>query len=278
MTAIALSLPETGRRHRLSFGGMVDSEWIKLRTLRSTWWCLGLWLLMSAALSALVAVTLAGDPDYWTEGSNPAGLEYAWLGLPLAYVTMAAAVVVPLMAVIAMTSEYTGGVIRSTLVVAPRRIGLLAAKAVVVSLLVAVATLVVVGASGGVSGAIFGSAGVPVAFDGTALRMAAGAMVFCVAMALLALGLGAALRSTAGGITASLGVLLGLPMAVNMMEGMASWVKDIQDVLPLRVGQNLFATSTADLPFSLGASVAILAAWVGVALLAGGLVLRNRDA
>jgi energy-coupling factor transporter ATP-binding protein EcfA2 len=105
---------------RYRFRQLARMEWVKLRSLRSTW----LTLAIAVAGSAGIALALGSST---TSGGMFVGntLVGMLIGVLLTGVV----------GVLAMTSEYTSGTIRVTFAAAPRRLGVLAAKAAVVGAL-----------------------------------------------------------------------------------------------------------------------------------------------
>ena len=107
----------------------LHAEWTKLRTLPGTGWLLlgtvALTVGMSAAVGAAVSCS-ASDAD-----QDPAKISLTGISLGQA--------VVAILAVLAISGEYSTGMIRTTLTAMPRRATVLAAKAVVVTALTLVA-------------------------------------------------------------------------------------------------------------------------------------------
>ncbi|MGH3411151.1 MAG: hypothetical protein ACRDRJ_52925, partial [Streptosporangiaceae bacterium] len=106
----------------------VRMEWVKARTLRSTWWIAALTL---AGTIGLAIVVLRYYPSHWSHLSRADRARFdpvndGFTGLALAQLLMAA------FGVLAITSEYSGGMISSTLAAMPRRPVMLAAKAAVI--------------------------------------------------------------------------------------------------------------------------------------------------
>ena len=95
------------------FRHVARMEWIKLRTLRSTWWT----LVITAAAGTAMAVAI--------------GLNTISRSADLTNNVLAAVIpgllLIGVLGVLVMTSEYTSGLIQATLAAAPRRPLLLAA-------------------------------------------------------------------------------------------------------------------------------------------------------
>jgi ABC-2 type transport system permease protein len=269
MTAIA----DHRSAYRVTLGGVLRSEWTKLRTLRSTWITLGAAALLTVGLSAAFGYGYNGAIQAGeVQPTTAEGLDAAFLALDLY------ALVIGVFGILQMSGEYGSGMIRASLAAVPRRLPLLWAKALVLvavtgmlSLLVCLASFLVSQSLAGADGAALGDPGVA--------RVILGAAAYPVAMGLLGLGLGAVLRHTATAITVFVAALLLVPA---MLEAALS--KSMEDTVmpyvPVVAGQAMY-TLEPNGPFkmlSAGAGGAVLAAYV-IAVLAGGTaLLRRRDA
>ena len=112
----ALTVTRAPRGH-YRFRHLAQMEWIKLRSLRSTWWTLALTALAAIAISVAVGINTKNPSEDLTNNAL-AGVS---VGLLL----------IGVLGVLVMTSEYTSGMIRATLAAAPNRRLVLAAKAAV---------------------------------------------------------------------------------------------------------------------------------------------------
>ncbi|PFG38802.1 ABC-2 type transport system permease protein [Georgenia soli] len=261
---------------RLTFGGVMRGEWIKLLSLRSTWWTLGI----TVAVMALLALAQASSVNYLLEPPMALpvdqlhGAEFVIGGYQFGMVTIG------VLGALLITGEYSTGMIRSTLAAVPARLPVLAAKAialVVVTLVVSVVSLV---AAYLVSMPFLSDHGLVPALDDPLTWQAFGGMAyFFVVAALVALGLGAVLRHTAGTITAVLGLLLLLPMILQFIN--IDWVQDVMQYLPLNAAMAFLGISEffgANENLSAWQGVAVVGAYAVVALVAGAWSLRRRDA
>ncbi len=138
------------------------------------------------------------------------------------------------------SSEYASGMILSTLTAAPRRGYVLTAKALVLTAISSAAALIVVASGIGVSmlqvpevADVLGSTQVLTGMLGT--------VFFLVAISLFAFAVAGIARSTAGAITVVVGILLLLPMILQIMSGLLdwSWLATVQNYLPMTLGSNL---------------------------------------
>jgi ABC-2 type transport system permease protein len=269
MTAIA----DHRSADRVTLGGVLRSEWTKLRTLRSTWITLGAAALLTVGLSAAFGYGYNGAIQAGeVQPTTAEGLDVAFLALDLY------ALVIGVFGVLQMSGEYSSGMIRASLAAVPRRLPLLWAKALVLvavtgmlSLAVCLASFLVSQAFAGNQGAALSDPGVPPAILGAA--------AYPVAMGLLGLGLGAILRHTATAITGFVAALLIVPGLLP-----AALSKSAEDAVmpyvPVVAAQAMYALEPGG-PFKLlsrGAGGAVLAAYVTAVLAGGAALLWGRDA
>jgi ABC-2 type transport system permease protein len=256
--------------------GSLHAEWTKLRTLPSTFWL----LLAAAALITAVSAPAAAAARC---PSGACADDPAKISLTGIYLGQA---VVAVIAVLAVSGEYGTGMIRVTLAATPRRLTVLAAKAVVLTGLVLVAGTVAVLASLLAGGLILPGHGIGPSDgypaispgDGPVLRAACGSVLYLVLIALLSLGAATALREAAAAVGVVLGLLYLVPV-IAFAVGDATVSRHLQQIGPMTAGLAIQATTGLNrLPISPWAGLGVLAAWAAAALLAGGLLLRLRDA
>ncbi|MEH1123627.1 ABC transporter permease subunit [Micromonospora sp. CPCC 206061] len=254
----------------ITFRHVLRSEWTKLISLRSTWATLG-------AVAAL-AVGLAGAIGYGVSRSDPPANVGEAVGaafLPLDFFVL----VVGALGVLQMTGEYGSGLIRATLTAVPRRLPVLAAKALAFAALtfpvmvaVCLAAFLVCQAFLGEGGASLGDAGVTGAILGAAACP--------VLMGLLGLGIGALVRNTAGAVTTLAAVLLVVPALLTpVLPG--GWDERVMKFVPTIAGQAMYGVGGNGTPFDTlapAASAAVLVGWVLVTLAGGAALLARRDA
>ena len=194
--------------------------------------------------------------------------------------------VVAILAVLAISSEYGSGMIRVTFTAMPRRTTVLAAKAVTVTGLALAAGTVAVLGSVLAGRLILPGHGFTAAHgypplslgDGPVLRAAAGSVLYLALIALLSLGVAAAVRDSAVAIGVVLGLLYLIPIIATVV-GAPGWHRHLGQIAPMTAGLAIQATTgLRSLPLSPWTGLGVLAAWAAAALLAGGLLLRLRDA
>jgi ABC-2 type transport system permease protein len=175
--------------------------------------------------------------------------------------------------------------IRVTLTAMPRRATVLAAKAgAIASLVLAAGTIAVLGAvlagrlilPGRGFTAAHGYPALSLA-DGPVLRAAAGSVLYLALIALLSLGVAAAVREAAMAIGIVLGLLFVFPIATVVL-GSSHLARHLQQIAPMTAGLAIQATTgLRSLPISPWAGLGVLAAWAAAAMLAGSLLLHFRD-
>jgi ABC-2 type transport system permease protein len=240
------------------------AEWTKLRTAPGTAGLLAASVLLTAGASALAAA-IVKCPGSCTADTTKLSLTGVMLGQAA----------VATLAVLVMSSEYSTGMIRVTLAAMPRRPALLAAKAAVVTGVVLLAGRLLEPGSGFTAG--HGSVPLSLA-HGPTLRAAAGSVLYLALIALFSLGAATALRDSAVAITVVLGLLYIFPVLGDVILNPA-WQHRVERWAPMNAGLAIQATrNLGTLPVGPWAGLGVLAAWTAVALLAGGLLLRLRDA
>lgn len=260
---------------RQSFVGAVRAEWIKLRTLTSTWVTSGITVVITVMFGAGLAVNYAGSPSRVDEAKTMITMGSV-LGM----------VVVAVLGALMITGEYASGQIRSSLMAVPRRGRLFAAKALVVSGFSFILGVLCVALSYAVSYPFMkGHAGSLT--DAHYLGLFWGTGLVFAFIALMAQGVGYLTRSTAGAITVVVSVLFVVPIPFNLIAGHWKWANKVLGLLP-----DTLSTAVSD-PFSLAhqwgqagtavflqhwQAIAVFAAWAIVPLAIAAVVFTRRDA
>jgi ABC-2 type transport system permease protein len=254
---------------RLSFPHLVRSEWIKLRSIRSTFWCYAILVVVTIGMAALVgANTNSGGQDLPTDIANGTFVNANTVGVLLS------SLVVGVLGVLIITGEYGTGQVRSTFTADPRRSGVILAKATVLAVTTFVVSAVATWIGVLISLPLLAGNGVePEIGDPSVFLPILGSSVFLTLLALLAYGIGLLVRSSAGGIAITLGLLLVVPTVLALMSGLMNveWPTNIAAFLPDMAGGQLYAYSYD------GASVAddggvVLNGWGGFGVLAAEVV------
>ena len=257
-------------------GHALHAEWTKARTAGGTIWLLLAVIAATVAVGSAVA-TATRCPAAGC-GQDPAKASLSGIDLGQA--------VVAILAVLAIGGEYGTGMILLTLTAIPRRTTMLAAKAAILTGLVMVASTVAVLGSL-LAGRLIrpGHGFIPAhgypllsLADGPYLRAAAGSVLYLGLVGLLGLGIATAIRDSAVAIGVVLGLLYLFPVAAAAVAN-PHWQRHLEQIAPMSAGLAIQATTgLRGVPISPWAGLGVLAAWAAGAMLAGGLLLRLRDA
>ncbi|MDN4641527.1 ABC transporter permease subunit [Agreia sp. PsM10] len=265
--ARATHLDVTGRG--LSPAGILRSEWIKLRSLRSTWWSFSIIVLIQVGIAVIFALTtspMTTEPT--TQQVTQAAVSISTLGV------LFSQLVIAVLGVLVISGEYSTGQIRSSFMAVPNRLPVLAAKALVFAVATFVVALVAIVVSYLVTMPILAGNGVDAAPLEPGLWLSfLGAAGYLVFIGLISLGIGAALRSTAGGIAASLGLLLVVPTIFQLIP--AEWAGVVASWLPGTAGQSLYYTGSTFEPWQ---ALLVMLGWVAVTLVPAAVLMKRRDA
>jgi ABC-2 type transport system permease protein len=234
------------------FPAVLQAEWIKFWTVRSTLWSTATLVVLGAGLTTLVCALAAPDLASGAESESPASF-VTW-GMMIAQIT---AVV---LGALVVTSEYGTGMIRATLAATPRRGAVLAAKALVLS-----STLFLVGTATAFAGYFAGNwflerEGIGLALsDEGVLRSMLGSGLYLAGLGLFAAAVGLLVRHTAAVISTVLGLVFVVGNMVFLLPG--AWGEWIGKVMPGNAGSGIAA------PVSFNPN--LLDPWVGFGVFAG---------
>jgi ABC-2 type transport system permease protein len=250
---------------------VIRSEWIKLRTLRSSW------IVMAATTGAVIGIGMLVSyftKTHWTslgpdDRASFNAVDRALTGVNFAQLTIG------VLGVLFVTGEYGTGMIRSTLAAAPTRTPVLAGKAAVFAAVTLVCSLAATVVAFALGEALLGSHGVGWGAPG-ATRAVFGAALYLTVVGLMGVALGFLIRSTAGGVGALFGVLLIVPVIFEALP--SSWNNTVGPYLPSNAGGALWSLHHDHSVLSPWAGFGVFCAWAAFGLIAAAVVLRRRDA
>ena len=261
-----------GRTERgYGFRTVAQMEWLKLRSVRSTWWSL---LVLAAGLIGLAILAMA--QRHWATMSAADRASFdptnnCYWGLAIGQLAIG------VLGVLTVSSEFSSGMIRATFAAVPRRPLVLAAKAAVVAAVTLVAGEVLAFAAFAIGQAVLKSPA-PHATLGQpgVLRAVLMAGAYPALIGLIGVGLGALIRHTAGAISALAGVLFVLPLILDQLE--TSIQNAAGKFLPMMIAENSL-TAVKPVPHSLspGLGLGLLCLYAVAALAAGSWALARRD-
>lgn len=265
-------------QQRGGFGRVMLAEWTKIRSVKSTAWSLILFVVLTIGLTALFTWLVAAN---WT-GPHSARRDASIVADPVSFIFGAGIglgqLTICVLGVLVISSEYSSGVIRASLLAVPRRVTVLAAKVTVFALLALVVAEVVAFGSFLAGAAILHSKVAVSLHDPGVLRATAGAGLYLTVLGLFSLGVGALIRHTAGAISTAVGVVFLLPILTGLLPD--GWFYDhLNAYLPEQAGARVFAApSGGGQLLSAWQGLGVLGIWTALALCAAAWLLHRRDA
>jgi ABC-type transport system involved in multi-copper enzyme maturation permease subunit len=265
------------RDARSPWAGLLAAEWTKIRSVRSTVWSLAIFVVVAIGFSTLVAFVLHHNwgqpgphPALAEAQTDPTGALYG-AGFFLGQLAIS------VLGVIVITSEYTTGAVRSSLLAVPRRLEMLTAKVIVFAALILVVSAVTVFAVFFISSSILRPyLNVTLGQPGVA-RATIGAILYLTVLGLFALAVGGLIRHTAGAIATVIGLILVVPPLVSLIPSTIG--AHVHAYLPTTAG--VLVAQTAQQPDDLlgpWQGFGVFCLWVAVLLAAAGWLLNRRDA
>jgi len=278
MSAIApsTSVSTSSRVKDPGFGSLLQAEWTKLRSLRSTWIIVSLAIVLSIGFSAIIALTSGLTHDSWSDSVRDAFDPV----LTTNSGSLFGSILLVVFGVTAVTGEYGTGMIRTTFIGKPQRLQVFAAKTTVVALLGLAITIISVPGMFLVSQPIFRHYGLPTASltDGETARIIATiTLTQMLNYALIPFAVAWLLRSAASAITVGLGFLW-LPWMLAPV--LPEWAKaNIVRYMPDVAANSLSGIYKSDAPQWLSATPAtiVMMTWVVGLLVAAAYTLNRRD-
>jgi uncharacterized protein YfiM (DUF2279 family) len=233
------TIARTGPAHRAAFrpatfADALRSEWTKLRSVRATFWALTVTVVLGIAPGALISAAAAHG---YAKMSVSQKLSWDPTGYSQAGVAIASLAIVVL-GVLCISSEYSSGMIRTSLIAVPKRGRVLAAKSLVfalVTFVVGEATCFAAFFAG--QALISGHAPTAALGDPGVARAVAGGGLVLAALAVLSVAAGALLRHPAAAIAAMMAVLLVLPGIAQALPD--SWRNPVTEFWPTQAGSQL---------------------------------------
>lgn len=259
---------------KAGFGGALTSEWTKIRSVRSTWWLIPMVIVGTIGISYLGAratytdLISASDP----RSARPENISNMLSGVLLGQL------IIVVFGAIGIASEYSTGMIRTTLSVQPRRATVYFAKLTVMTLVSLVVGEAISFASFFIGNAVISPSGFTFSVsDSTHLVAVVGAGLYLTGCALMAFGYGAFFRNTAAGIAVPIALLLVLEIISGLMP---SGIHDaLARYIPMEAGVQMFSNLHAPgQDLSAGHGYETFFVWVLIALVAGFWAFTERDA
>ena len=266
-------------RGELSFLHVIRSEWIKLRTLRSTVWTLSSVFVVLVGFSLLISATLpdaATVKTYSPIGSTELNM---FVTSSATSAIMFANLIIGVLGVLVISGEFSTGMIRSSFAAEPRRFPVLAAKGIVLSVTSFVVGLVSLTLCWTITVGLLAPKGYDAHFFASStLWSILGGSTALALIALFALGVGTIVRSTAGSIATVVGVLFVLPIIGSIVVSLfpqQKWIATVSHYLLDETARSMAGGTTSLQPWQ---NVLTVVIWAAVSFILGALLLQRRDA
>ncbi|MBT2384364.1 ABC transporter permease [Streptomyces sp. ISL-11] len=250
---------------------VLRSEWTKIKSVRSTVWTLGIAVVVTIALGALISAFTKSNFDELSAREritfDPTFTSFA--GMELGQLAMI------VFGVLVVSNEYSTGMIRTSLAAVPQRGILLFCKLAVATLLVLVIGMITSFAAFFVGQAMLGHHKASIGDPGV-LRAVIGGGLYMTLIAVFSMGVATMLRSP----MLSLGILMPFFFIISSILGAVSATKKVGQYLPDQAGHKIMQVVTADddAPYGPWGGFAIMAAWTVAALIGAYVLLKRRDA
>lgn len=245
--------------YRVTFGHLVRSEWIKIRTVRSTWWTAAVTIVIMGLMAFAVGVAAKNNPD----------VIHPWLALVFSVDFVALPVAV--LAALSVTGEYGTGMIRSSLAAAPSRLPVLFAKTFVTAAVTLVLTVVGMAVSYVIAAPISGG----IDFTDDAITAIIAMPIYLVLVSAIATAVGFLVRRSAAAISIMVVVLFVINVVVSLLVKFQDWAQHISPYMLTSLANRVIGNSDAP---SVGVAWVLLAVWTVIPIAAAAVFLKTKDA
>jgi ABC-2 type transport system permease protein len=265
-------------RRSVGFGHLMLAEWTKIRSVRSTIWSLIIFVVATVGLTALFCWLTVHAIQTGRAPRRSADL----VGDPVSFILQTGLgfgqLAICVLGALTMTTEYSTGVIRASLLAVPRRLPVLAAKCAVFALLIVVIAEIVSFCSFFVGKALVHPvADVTLSQPGVA-RAVIGAGLYLTVLGLFALAIGSLIRHSAGAIAAVIGLVLVVGPLLGLLDSY-DWGRHVHDWFPTVAGGYITSVhQQADQVLTPWQGFAVFCVWTALLLAAGSYLLKRRDA
>ena len=293
--APATALPVSAAPHRLRLGGLLMSEWTKIRSVRSTMWTLLIFVVVSLGLTGLFTWLTLNQLNNGSGDARSSGIVTDPVNFILGTGLGLGQLAICVLGVLVITSEYSTGAIRAALLAVPHRYPVMLAKGLVFAALVIVVGEIVAflsffigktlvdghvvtlrGHEAGHAVTVHHTITVSLSQPGV-LQAVVGSGLYLTVLGLFALAIGGLIRHTAGAITAVIGMVLVIFPLAGLLP--SSWGAHIHAYLPTIAGQLITQDKpAADQILSPWQGFGVFCAWTVLLLAAATFLLQKRDA
>ncbi len=263
---------------KVGFGHLMLAEWTKIRSVRSTIWSLIIFVVGTLGLTALFCWLTVHAVQTGRAPRRSGDL----LGDPVSFILQTGLgfgqLAICVLGALTMTTEYSTGVIRASLLAVPKRLPVLAAKCAVFAGLIFVVGEIVSFCSFFIGKILVHPVvSVTLSQPGVA-RAVLGAGLYLTVLGLFALAIGSLIRHSAGAIAAVIGLVLVVGPLLSLLDTY-DWGAHVHAWFPTVAGGYITAdqqqTGQLLTPWQ---GFAVFCVWTGLLLAAGSYLLKRRDA
>lgn len=263
-----------------AFHRVLNSEFIKFRTLMSTLILLASTALVMVGFAALsawgtgqFAEQVANDPEAAAAMAAQGG-DLA-VSIPTSGISFAQLILGSL-GVLLMSSEFTTGMARSTFAAVPKRLSPFLAKLIVVMVSAFLLTAVSIYIAGLVSLPIVDNYNLKLDLGSSqSVKLLLVNSLYVAAVAAIGMALGTIVRNSAGGIMSLVGLLFVAPIAFQLIPG--DFFKEANKYLPTSTISPLTAVEHVPETLEAWQAALVLGAWVVVPVALAMVLLKKRD-
>ncbi|MEO5723276.1 MAG: ABC transporter permease subunit [Ilumatobacteraceae bacterium] len=260
-------------RLRVSQGRVVRSEWLKMRSLRSSWLTMALAIISIPGIGIAIAWSTERD---WANMRVRQKARFNPLADPMSGFNLAQ-LAVGVLGVLLIAGEYSGGMIRATLAAVPKRLPVLWAKLVVFTTLTLVTMVPLAVLTFFASQRILSAQHIQTTWTTpNVARSVIGIGLYLTVVAALTIGIGAIIRNVAGAIGVFVGVILVLPVIASALP--QTWGDRINKWLPSNAGQALMSFGSDNASLSPWRGFIVFCVYAVVAVAVAAALLNRRDA
>jgi ABC-type transport system involved in multi-copper enzyme maturation permease subunit len=252
---------------------VIGSEWLKFRSLRSSYYTLGATVVAMIGFGCLFAGVTASR---WAQMKPAQQAAFDPTGVSLRGYFLAQ-LVIGVLGVLIVTGEYSTGMIRASLSAAPTRLPVLWGKAIVFAVVAFVLTEVSAFVAFFAGQALLSGQHIQTTLSAPGvLRAVFGTGLYLTVVGLLGVGLGWIIRSTAGSIATLFGLLMVLPLLAEALP--QSWGDRINPYLPSNAGQELLAVHHDPTMLAPWTGFGVFCLYAVAAIAVAAVLLKRRDA
>jgi ABC-2 type transport system permease protein len=260
-------------RRPATFADLLRSEWVKFSSVRSTWVTLVVTVALGVGVGVLISL-VAGN--HYASSSLSDKATWDPTGTSLSAINIAQ-LAIAVLGVMMITSEYSSGMIRTSLAAVPRRGRFLASKAVVFTAVALVVGEIIAFVAFLLGQLVIGTnaphtdLGAP-----DVLRAVIGAGLYLALVGLLAMAIGALVRNTAAGISAIVALQFVLPGVVQALPD--SWRHPVTEFWPTQAGSQIFVLHRDTHTLAAWSGFGVMVLFTAMVLAGATFAIRHRDA